>query len=188
VRLCLDCCSSIGVVPVNLSEVYLASSGSGKGMSSFAGLATVFSNHRVEPNGRLPRYLDLGLDASKHGIPFTHSSNLVYALHTALRRFADDGIFARQAELARWLRQQLRDRGFAIFGSDADTSPGIVTIALSDGLDSGEVGDALARAGYLLSYRSEYLLARNWIQISLMGEHSKEQLRPLLEAFKRCAR
>jgi aspartate aminotransferase-like enzyme len=180
VLLCLDCCSSVGVVPVDLEDVYLASSGSGKGLSSYAGLSLVFYHHEVKPNPDLPRYLDLGLYAKKQGIPFTHSSNLVYALDTALRRFEEEDIFEKLAELATWLRNELRSLGFEIFGADTDISPGIVTISLPDSLDSGRVGAALDRAGYLLSYRSEYLLARNWIQISLMGEHSKEQLRPLL--------
>lgn len=181
VLLCLDCCSSVGVVPVDLEDVYLASSGSGKGLSSYAGLSLVFYNHEVKRNPDLPRYLDLGLYAEKQGIPFTHSSNLVYALDTAMKRFEDEDIFKKQAELAAWLRNELHSRGFEIFGEDTDISPGIVTISLPDTLDSEKVGAALDRAGYLLSYRSEYLLARNWIQISLMGEHSKEQLRPLLK-------
>ncbi|HEX7063647.1 MAG TPA: GNAT family N-acetyltransferase [Bacillales bacterium] len=181
VKLCLDCCSSVAVVPVNLEGVYLASSGSGKGLGSYAGLAMVFYHHEIEPDSSLPRYLDLGLYASKEGIPFTHSSNLIYALQAALHRFKDQSVLERQEELAVWLRTELRRLGFHIFGADTDTSPGIVTIALGDSADSEEVGDALAQAGYLLSYRSEYLLERNWIQISLMGEHSRRQLRLLLD-------
>ncbi|HET7628690.1 MAG TPA: GNAT family N-acetyltransferase [Bacillales bacterium] len=188
VRLCLDCCSSIGIVPVDLSDVFLASSGSGKGMSSFAGLATVFYNHDVQPSTRIPRYLDLGYYASKQGVPFTHSSNLVYALKTALQRFEDGELFRKQAELAAWLRGELRDRGFVLFGSDENTSPGIVTIELPEETNSLAAGEALERAGYLLSYRSEYLLKRNWVQISLMGEHSKGQLLSLLAELQRFAR
>ncbi|HEU5138724.1 MAG TPA: aminotransferase class V-fold PLP-dependent enzyme [Bacillales bacterium] len=185
VKLCLDCCSSVAVVPVNLDGVYLASSGSGKGLGSYAGLSMVFYHHEVEPDAKLPRYLDLGLYASKQGIPFTHSSNLIYALQAALHRFKDHAVLERQEELAAWLRTELRRRGFHIFGSDTDTSPGIVTIALEQSMDSEEVGDALAEAGYLLSYRSEYLLDRNWIQISLMGEHSRRQLRLLLDELSK---
>lgn len=181
VKLCLDCCSSVGVVPVNLEGVHLASSGSGKGLSSYAGLAMVFYHHDIKPRPDLPRYLDLGLYASKQGVPFTHSSNLIYALQTAMKRFEDPDIFDKQTQLADWLRAQLRVRGFDIFGRDTDISPGIVTIDLPETLNSEKVGDALEREGYLLSYRSEYLLERNWIQISLMGEHSKRQLQPLLD-------
>ena len=43
------------------------------------------------------------------------------------------------------------------------------------------VGDKLHQAGYLLSYASEYLLRRNWIQISLMGECSRDAIQPLID-------
>ncbi|HET7658562.1 MAG TPA: aminotransferase class V-fold PLP-dependent enzyme [Bacillales bacterium] len=185
VKLCLDCCSSIGVVPVDLEGVYLASSSSGKGLSSFAGLAMVFYHHDIKPNQSLPRYLDLGMYASKQGVPFTHSSNLVYALNTALKRFEEGESFKDIANLAQWLREALRAHGYDIFGSDEDMTPGIVTIALPSTLNSEKVGDELERAGYWLSYRSDYLLKRNWIQISLMGEHTKTELEALLTEIKK---
>lgn len=181
VKLCLDCCSSIGVVPVDLEGVYLASSSSGKGLSSLAGLAMVFYHHQIVPSQHLPRYLDIGLYASKQGVPFTHSSNLIYALNAALERFEGNQTFEDTANLAQWLRDTLRENGYDIFGSDEDMTPGIVTIALPGSLNSENVGDELERAGYWLSYRSEYLLVRNWIQISLMGEHTKDELKALLK-------
>lgn len=181
VSLCLDCCSSIGTVPVNLDGVYLASSSSGKGLGSYAGLSMVFYHHDVEPNLVLPRYLDLGLYAKKQGIPFTHSSNLIYALQKALKRFENDDVFLKQSTLAAWLRSELRHIGFDILGSDTDTSPAVVTIPLAQTVDSDKIGNALDQAGYLISYRSEYLLQKNWIQISLMGKHTKRGLRPLLD-------
>lgn len=182
-RLCLDCCSSLGVVPIDMEGVWLASSSSGKGLSSYAGLALVY-HQGVEPNPRLPRYLDLGLYAAKSGIPFTHSSNLVYAMQTALRRFDDPHIFDKIAELAAWLRAELHRRGFDLLVDGADAAPGIVTIALPDPAAAEAVGDALENAGFLLSCRSEYLLQRGWLQISLMGEHSKPELLALLDALE----
>jgi predicted DNA-binding protein (MmcQ/YjbR family) len=41
----------------------------------------------------------------------------------------------------------------------------------------------LEQAGYLLSYNSDYLRQRNWLQICLMGEYSREKLDGLLEAM-----
>ena len=41
-RLCVDCVSSLGLVPVDLSGVYLASGVSGKGLASYPGLSFVF--------------------------------------------------------------------------------------------------------------------------------------------------
>ncbi|HUR47534.1 MAG TPA: hypothetical protein VMZ27_16745, partial [Candidatus Saccharimonadales bacterium] len=41
---------------------------------------------------------------------------------------------------------------------------------------SKSIGWQLKKSGFLLSYNSEYLLKRNWIQICLMGEWSRDNL------------
>jgi predicted DNA-binding protein (MmcQ/YjbR family) len=56
----------------------------------------------------------------------------------------------------------------------------VVSIALPEHQKSSELGARLQRAGYLLSYNSDYLRRRNWIQICLMGEYSPEKLDSLL--------
>ena len=84
IKLCLDCISSIGTVPLDLSSVYLASASSGKALGSYAGLAMVFYNHDILPDMRLPYSLDLGYYKSKDGIPFTISSSMVYGLKKAV--------------------------------------------------------------------------------------------------------
>jgi hypothetical protein len=43
----------------------------------------------------------------------------------------------------------------------------------------------MCEAGYLLSYNSEYLRKKNWIQICLMSETGKEKLVSLLNALNR---
>jgi len=53
-----------------------------------------------------------------------------------------------------------------------------------EGTSAIRMGDRLESAGYLLSYRSEYLMKRNFIQICLMGECSKEQVAPVLVIMK----
>lgn len=189
IKLCLDCISSFGTVPLDLREVYLASSVSGKGLGAYPGLSMVFYNHEIAPAGdSLPRYLDVGLYAKYQGIPFTHSSNLIYALRAALERLSsrNDG-FVELAELSVWLRQELRAMGFKIVAADAHTSPAVVTLDLSPEINSEQFGRRLEAEGFLLSYGSEYLLRRNWIQICLMGEHSREKLTCLLAGLRRIA-
>lgn len=179
VKLCLDCISSLGTVPVNLSGVYLASCVSGKGLAAFPGLSMVFYNHTLAPSDTLPRYLDLGYYAAQEGIPFTHSSNLVYALLTALQRTCWKDKFAQIAEVSEWLRARMRDLGFQILAPDATASPAVVSIVLPPEISSRNIGRLLQQEGYLLSYKSEYLLKRNWIQICLMGEWSRDHLMTL---------
>ena len=177
VKLCVDAISSIGIVPMSLTDAYLASGVSGKGLGAFPGLAMVFYDHDVSPAPTaLPRVLDLGLYASECGVPFTHSSNLVGSLHTALRRVKWDERFRELAETSAWLRARLRRLDFEVVGAAAQPSPGIVTLALPDRVSSVAVGAELEKVGYLVSANSRYLRERNWIQISLMGQTSRDQL------------
>jgi aspartate aminotransferase-like enzyme len=185
IRLCVDCISSIGTVPVDLRGVSLASGASGKGLGAFPGLAMVFYNQKIAPAPRaLPRYLDLGLYAVNEGIPFTHSSNLLHALLIALERFEPERRFQEIAELSLWLRSKLRELDFEIVAPGAHASPAVMTIALPRRMNSEKVGRSLEEAGYLLSYRSGYLLRRNWIQTCLMGQCSREELVPLVDVLR----
>jgi len=184
-RLCLDCISSIGTMPVDLDGVYLATCVSGKGLGAFPGLSMVFYNHDLKPAPQdLPRYLDLGFYAEQEGIPFTHSSNLLAALQTAVKRINMDERFPNIVELSVQLRERLSQLGYSIVASHEHASPAVLTLALPAELSSKTVGWQLQKAGYLLSYRSEYLLKRNWIQICLMGEFSRQHLAPLLSILE----
>ena len=186
VKLCLDCISSIGTMPVDLSGVYLASCSSGKGLRSYPGVAMVFYRHPIQSGTqRLPRYLDLGYYASHAGIPFTFSSNLLHALHAAVKRVRWEQRFAELVELSAWLRTSLSELGFELIGSGMQTSPAVVTIALPQELNSTKIGTLIQESGYLLSYNSEYLRRKNWIQICLMGECAREKLVSLLNALNR---
>ncbi len=187
-RLCLDAISSIGTLPVDLSGVSFATCASGKGLRSYPGISMVFYHHRpiASPSPRLlPRYLDLACYAGQPAAPFTFSSNLVHALQAALRRVPWEHRFAELLERSAWLRARLAQLGFELLGSNTRTSPAVVTIALPEHLNSVKLGGLLQESGFLLSCNSEYLRQKNWIQICLMGECSKERLVALLNALKR---
>lgn len=180
-KLCVDCISSIGTVPVDLSSVYLASCVSGKGLAAFPGLAIVFYNHFPVPApARLPRYLDLGLYASHGGVPFTHSSNLLGALKVAVEQVDWHTRLDHLAGLSAWLRTRLSKMSARIVAPDCSASPAAITIALPSDVRSESVGRGLERAGYLLHYRSAYLVARNWIQICPLSPVSRGDLEGLL--------
>jgi aspartate aminotransferase-like enzyme len=189
-KLAIDGISSIGTVPVDLSDVYLATCVSGKALASYPGLSMVFYNHDFVPApSRLPRYLDLGFYSAQNGIPFTTSSNLIYALQTALRRVVWQDKYAQIAEDGARLRARLREVGLQIVAPDAHAAPAVVSISLPPEISSKTVGWQLKKAGYLLSYNSGYLLSRNWIQICLMGEWCRDTLETLPEVLAMmCAR
>ena len=186
VKLCVDCISSIGAVPVDLQGVYLASCSSGKGLRSFPGLGIVFYHHELPPAGKaVPRYLDLELYARNQGIAFTHSTNLVHALHAAVKRVDWAGRFGELREASGWLRPKLRELGFELIGPDEQTSPAVVTIVLPKELNSARVGGQIHEAGFLISYNSEYLRGKNWVQVCLLGEFAPEKLGALVNHLNR---
>ncbi|MEO8099117.1 MAG: aminotransferase class V-fold PLP-dependent enzyme [Acidobacteriota bacterium] len=186
VRLCLDCVSSIGTLAVDLSGICLASCSSAKGLRAYPGLSMVFHDHEAPPQPvRLPRCLDLGFYAREQGIPFTFSSNLLQALRAALHGIDWRKRFAATVELSYILRSRLTEMGFRLIGDREDTSPAVMTIALPHHMNSRQMGEALQEGGFLLSYNSEYLYRRNWIQICLMGERKHGEVELLLLALHR---
>jgi aspartate aminotransferase-like enzyme len=185
IRLCMDCVSSIGTIPIDLNGIYLASGVSGKGLGAFPGLSMVFYNHDILPVSKnIPRYLDIGLYSISEGIPFTISSNLIYALKTALKGFDSENRYLELHSVSAWFRDELRKIGFNILASDDHSSPALITIDLPRWIKSENLGRLLEEKGYLLSYRSGYLMKRNWMQISLMSGYKKETFYPLLELLK----
>jgi aspartate aminotransferase-like enzyme/ribosomal protein S18 acetylase RimI-like enzyme len=189
VRLCLDCISSVGALPLDLSGVYLASGASGKALGSYPGLSLVFHAEPPMPAaGRVPRYLDLRAYALADGVAFTQSSNLVAALDTALTAVDWPVRYVRLAEGAAWLHAALRRRGFVVVAGAADAAPAVLTVALPRDRPADRVAERMAAEGYLLAYQSGYLRCRNWLQVGLMGRWTWPSLRALPPALERAAR
>src|SRR5436190_3042766 len=185
-RLCLDGISSIGTTPVDLTGVFLASCSSGKGLRSYPGISMVFHHHDIAPQPEgLPRYLDLGYYAQQQGVPFTFSSNLLHALTAAIKHVDWERRFADLADLSAFLRPRLAELGLERVGADTDTLPAVITLALPAEMNSVKIGELIQEAGYLLSFNSEYLRRKNWIQICLMGECTREKAISLLNAMNR---
>ena len=184
-RVAADCVSAVGSIPVDASRLDFATAVSGKGIAALPGVAIVYHREAVTPDLRIPRYLDLGLYGAGEGVgvPFTQSSNLLRALGVAVRRTLLRGRFADVERLAGWLRHELRARGLALVAPEGHAAPGIVTIALGDALRVEAVADALEARGFALSCRSGYLRERNWIQVAIMGECSREKLAAMLSAW-----
>jgi aspartate aminotransferase-like enzyme len=180
-RLALDCVSSLGCVQLELAGVDLASAASGKGLGSFAGLAVVFHNQPVPAApGRLPRYLDLGLYAAGDGVAFTHSSNLVRALAAAVARRDWPAWLDQVAADGAWLRRALRARGLPILAPEHAAAPAVTTIVPPREIGAQRLGEELERAGFLLSFRSDYLQRLGWLQVCLMGDYPRERLPELV--------
>ena len=183
IRLAIDAISTIGVVPVDLNGVWMASCASGKGLASYPGIAIVFHNDAVDPAPeKLPRYLDLGLYSSGDGVPFTQSSNLVASLKTSLEITDWHEKIARTRRLHDLVRPGLAALGATFKMPEAQSSPAVITLPMRDGVHSLDVADRLEAAGFLVSCRSAYLSTRNWLQVCIMGELTDGEM----EAFLAC--
>jgi aspartate aminotransferase-like enzyme/GNAT superfamily N-acetyltransferase len=187
-KLAVDCISSLGTVPLDLSGVYLATGTSGKALGGYPGISMVFYQDPPEPApDRIPRYLDLGSYARSGGIAFTQSSNLVGALEAALTATDWPDRYVRLAEASAWLHHRLRRLGFTVVAEPEHAAPGICTIALPAAAPAESIGAAMEAEGYLLAYQSGYLRQRNWLQISLMGRWTWPVLRALPPTLHRVA-
>lgn len=187
VRLCMDCTSSLGVIPLDFSRLWLASSVSGKGLGAFPGLCMVFYNHEIKSDRRLPRYLDLGYYVANEGVPFTHSSNLMSALNSAVHHLIANPPFEIIERRNQRLREELLRLGFDVMTPPDYSSPAVISIIVPPPASSMAIGEDLERQGHLLSYRSAYLQQRNIIQICLMGENDDEHFQDMLYSLIRVA-
>lgn len=206
-RLALDCISSIGAVPVDLKDVWLASGASGKGLAAYPGLGLAFCAELPQPDQTLPRYLDLGLHcagADSGTVPFTLSSNLLAALDAGLQR-QSDALLAQIDAAGRRVRQQLQELGLTLLPAEDECMGAVTTIAFpaagntdannsaaadsvaadsvasnAAAVDAAQLGRALEAHGFYTSYASGYLRDRNWLQICLLGEVQREQLERLI--------
>jgi aspartate aminotransferase-like enzyme len=107
----------------------------------------------------------------------------VFALAEAVRRATPERM-AQIAENAAWLRRELRMRGFGLVAPESVASPAIVTMVLDEGMSAAELGEELEIRGYWLNYRSNYLMERNWIQASLLGNPERASLEKLLHVLR----
>jgi aspartate aminotransferase-like enzyme len=184
-QLCVDAISSLGTVPVSLDGVAFATGVSGKGFGAYPGLGLVFHERPVTRCESIPRYIDLAAYQSPGEVPFTHSSNLLEALRVALARQSEQH-FERVKQDGALLRSRLGKR-FRFVTPARFASPAVLTIALPVNVLAAEVGEKMARLGYWIAYQSDYLAKRNWIQLAVMGTHSRHHVTDLAAALEEVA-
>ncbi len=171
IKLCLDSISAVGSCHVDLGGIYLASASSGKGIGSLPGLALVFSGEYAISDGRqFPRYFDLSHYDQKNGVPHTISSNAIYALSAAIENSDWSRRFVNVKRWSEHFREKIDNLGFTVLADMSCRAPHITTIILPEDISSMEFGRKMQSAGFLISYRSEYLLYKNYIQVCFMGE------------------
>ena len=178
-RVCLDAMSSCGAVPLDLSQVFLATATSGKSLGAVAGLAFVFADER-ELHGlnheRVPTSLDLFAALAEPSSRFTVPSPLVKSLAAALETYADHRAPARYEHyrtLGADLRAGLRRAGLTPLASERFASPVVTTFRPPVPFSASEFLECCAHAGFQIGGHSEYLAQRGLVQVATMGATSQ---------------
>lgn len=185
ILLCLDCISSIGNVEVDLKNIFLASCVSGKALESFCGISMVFYNHVLQTSNKLlPRFLDLKNYADHDGVPFTMSSNLIDALHTSLLNMNLKQKIENVEYASDLLRKTLSEMGHKIVLRKEDSINAVITVQLDSSLNSEIAAIELKKQGILVSYGSNYLIERNWIQFCMMTNFKREEIENVIEILR----
>lgn len=192
VRVCADCVSSIGAVPLDLNEVYLASGTSGKALASGSGIALVFADQRALrklDTTRVPSYLDLAATLDCEGPRFTFPSGLLYGLAAALTEYGTPerarARYEGYASVGQYVRRQLRRMGLTPIASERHACPILSTFAPWEGWTSPAFVDLCRRAGYLIAGQSTYLSERRLVQIATMGAITRQDCAGLFEFLER---
>ncbi|MGX5819271.1 aminotransferase class V-fold PLP-dependent enzyme [Chitinophaga lutea] len=165
-----DCMSSVGTGVLDLSNVTMASASSGKGLGAFPGLAVLLSNIDPLPHPQTPVYLDLAHYALKSNIPFTLSSNLLNAFHTAILQKYTPAHIGMIRQYGHTFHTILRE-----LAPYSDGQSKVMTVALPPERKTAFT-DYLQRRNIILSYESEYLAKRSWAQLALLGYYEERQL------------
>jgi aspartate aminotransferase-like enzyme len=191
VRVCVDCISSLGAVPLDLSEVYLATGATGKALGSYAGAAIVFADRRALKDldcSNVPSCLDLPAALANDGPCYTFPSPTLRALEAALDEY--DGaakaqaVYHRYRELGLSVRRHLSELGFCPLAKEEWASPVVTTFAPPDGESSEQFVQRCRSWGFTIGGESAYLSQRRLVQIATMGAISWEMVAPLFESLR----
>lgn len=187
-----DCVSSLGAVAPNsdtqAAALFLATGVSGKALGAYAGLCFVFVSNeaadRLQGNNLCPTF-DLAGALQTRGSSSTVSSPLVCALGEALQQnyataAAAESRYRHYEELGRSCREEIRALGIKLLASEEFSAPIIATFPLPSRSFPWEC----LRAGFHIAHESDYLRARNWGQIAVMGDLSRATLAPLFAALQ----
>jgi aspartate aminotransferase-like enzyme len=193
IRVCLDCISSLGAVPLDLRNTYLATGATGKSLGSYAGIAIVFADAGQMAHlnvGHVPSYFDIPAVLTSQGPRFTFPSPSLLALNAALIAYSGfekaQSRYEHYRRLGAYVRQKLREVGLEPLATDEVACPVVTTFAPPNGDSSEEFVARCQSWGFDIGGQSSYLAQRRLVQIATMGAICKEDFEHLFEHMSRC--
>jgi aspartate aminotransferase-like enzyme len=191
IRVCMDCISSLGAVPLDLRRVFLATGSTGKSLGSYAGAALIFADgdalSRLDRQ-RVPSYFDIAAALASKGPCYTFPSPVFRALEAALAEYATpakaQATYARYAELAAYVRRQLRKLGLEPLAREEWAAPVVTTFSPPGGQSSEEFVERCQSWGVAIGGQSGYLAERRLVQIATMGAVTRDMCSALLQPLQ----
>jgi aspartate aminotransferase-like enzyme len=191
IRVCVDCISSLGAVPLDLRGVFLATGSTGKSLGSYAGAALIFADgdalSRLERQ-RVPSYFDIAAALASKGPCYTFPSPVLRALEAALFQYVTPAkahaTYARYAELGSYVRRHLRRLGLEPLAQEEWAAPVVTTFSPPGEQSSEEFVDRCLSWGVAIGGQSGYLAERRLVQIATMGAVTQEMCSTLLERLQ----
>lgn len=188
VRVCADCISSLGAVPLDLCGVYLATGATGKALGAYAGLAIVFADTATLGHldtSRVPSYLDLPTALASDGPRYTFPSPTLRAVDAALAEYAAPANararYEHYAALGAFVRGRLRQAGLPPLADEACACPVITTFAPPAAESSAAFVARCQAWGFAIGGQSQYLAERRLVQVATMGAITRDDCIPLFE-------
>lgn len=190
-RVCVDCISSLGAVPIDLAQVHLASGATGKSLGSYAGAALIFADRaalsRLDRR-HIPSYFDLHAALSSDGPCYTFPSPTHAALDAALLEYATpqkaQASYARYHGLGVRVRQELRRLGLAPLAAEEHACPVVTTFSPPSNDSSEAFVNLCRRFGFAIGGESAYLARRRFVQIATMGAIRWEKFAGLFDQLE----
>lgn len=181
VAIYLDCMSTFGNMALNLKNVAMATASTAKAIGMVAGLALIFSNTTILPARNMPVYLDLDRYLQNNGVPFTISYSLVKGLLSALNIQKQQSAWHNFKVNAQLIFERLYAAGIIPF---ANANTLIFTVVLNK-QSAFELGRMLESNGVYTSFRSNYLMERNWLQIAVFSTYEEADIGLVLDVIER---
>jgi aspartate aminotransferase-like enzyme/N-acyl-L-homoserine lactone synthetase len=191
-RVCLDCISSLGAVPLDLQDVYLATGATGKSLGSYAGIAIVFGKTAQLTHldmGNVPSYFDIPAVLMSEGPRFTFPSPSLLALDAALAFYTPEEMaharFEHYRKLGAYVRHQLRKVGLQPLAAEEFACPVVTTFAPPHDESSEEFVSRCRSWGFAIGGQSGYLAQRRLVQIATMGAIRRQDCASLFDQLAR---
>lgn len=197
VQMLLDGVSSFGAERIDFSNSSLTAvaATANKCLHGVPGASFVITR-RAALNQAVSRafYLDLTRLASlqdERNTPFTPAVHVYYGLREALREYHEQGgraaRFERYAGLAEQVRAGLAQLGIEPLIPPPESSVVLRAYHLPRGIDYARLHDGLKDDGFVI-YAGQGELSRTLFRISTMGEITGDDVRRLLQSFRRVCR